>query len=119
LVLKFHWHVFLVNAQAAKGNVQTRSHDPSGRKQDFTGKQKLTPTSQKAGTKLEPKSRGPGTGDKSAEAVLKSKPDAQKIPPNNPPKESTLEDGSLLSMVSSFAVDLTVAANEKVITFIK
>jgi len=94
--------------QVAKGHVQNRSHDPAGTKKDFKGTQKLTLTSQKAGTKLEP-----GTGDKSTEAVLKSKPGALKLPPNNPPKEGTLEDGSLLSMVSSFAVDLTVAANEK------
>lgn len=86
---------------------------------DFKGKQNLTPTSQKIGAKQEPKSQGPGTGDKITEAALKSKPGQQKLPPNSVTKESTMEDGSLLSMVSSFAVDLTVAANEKVIISMK
>jgi len=99
--------------QAAKGQVQNRSHNPTVRKMDSKGKQNLTPTSQKISATQQPKSQGPGTGDKITEAALKSKPGQQKLPPNNATKESTMEDGSLLSMVSSFAVDLTVAANEK------
>lgn len=95
-------------------HAKNRSHDPTGRKKNFKGKQKLTPASQKKGTKQEPKSREPATGDKSTEATPNSKPGAQKPPPANPSKESALEDGSLLSMVSSCAVDLTVAASEKV-----
>ena len=36
------------------------------------------------------------------------------LPVNNPPREKSAEPGSLLSMVSSYSVDLTVAASEKV-----
>ena len=36
------------------------------------------------------------------------------LPADNPPKEKSLKDVSLLSMVSSCAVDLAVAASEKV-----
>lgn len=86
---------------------------------DSKGKQNLTPTSQNIGAKQEAKSQGHGIGDKITEAALKPKPGQQNLPPNSATKESTLEEGSLLSMVSTFAVDLTVAANEKVIRSMK
>ncbi|KAL9978812.1 hypothetical protein ACROYT_G016378 [Oculina patagonica] len=98
--------------QAAKG--KNTSHDSTSRKKTNT-KQSLTPASQKKEAKVhvQPKNRGPVSQQKSAEASSKPKPEAKKPLRNNPPQESASEEGSLLSLVSSCAVDLTVAASEK------
>lgn len=101
----------LVQNKAAKG--KNTSHDSTSRKKTDT-KQRPTPASQKKEAKVQPKYRAFASQQKSAETASKPKPEVQKPPRNNPPQESTSEDGSLLSMVSSCAVDLTVAASEKV-----
>ena len=102
----------LVQNKAAKA--KNRSHDSTGGKKNFKDNQKLTPASQKKEAKGQPKNRESVPGHKSAETATKPKPETQKPPPNKPPQESISEDVSLLSMVSSCAMDLTVAASEKV-----
>ena len=78
------------------------------------GKQTQMPahTSRKSEAKEESKNLGPQT-HKTTEVLPKPQgeiPASQ----NKPTGQSAMEDGSLLSMVSSYAVDVTVAASEKV-----
>jgi len=77
------------------------------------GKQTQMPahTSRKSEAKEESKNLGPQT-HKTTEVLLKPQGDMP-ASQNKPTGQSAMEDGSLLSMVSSYAVDVTVAASEK------
>ena len=102
---------FLLYNKAAK--VSNRNRDPTSGQKNNEGKQKHMPESHiKKSVNEESRIRVPVLGHKSSGTF--PKPAAQTLPQNNPPKESTLQGGSLLSMVSSCPVDLTVAASEKV-----
>ena len=69
-------------------------------------------TSRKSEAKEESKNLGPQT-HKTTEVLPKPRGDMP-ASQNKPIGQSAMEDGSLLSMVSSYAVDVTVAASEKV-----
>lgn len=80
-------------------------------------KQKPDPALKKKGAKVESRKQGSTSEHKPetvAETVSKPKPADKKPSQSNPPQKRKSEEGSLLSMVSSCAVDPTVAASEKV-----
>ena len=101
---------FVCNKAAKAKN---KEHDSTSRKKSLNDKQKPDPALKEKGAKVELKKRG-STSEHKPGTVSNRKPADKKPSQSNPPQKRKSEEGSLLSMVSSCAVDPTVAASEKV-----